>query len=105
MNVIEKLLASKSQYLCINGTASLPEFIITAFKIKTVFSYIYPLNCTEITGRYYLSYQKMKQERRKKKNIKPIALIKLNNKEELYPSALNYLAKCMRTRQPLPRNG
>lgn len=34
--VIEKLLASKSQYLCVKSTASLPEFIITVFKIKIV---------------------------------------------------------------------
>lgn len=35
-SIIEKLLASKSQYLCVKSTASLPEFIITVFKIKIV---------------------------------------------------------------------
>ena len=33
-SIIEKLQASKSQYLCIKSTASLLEFIITVIKIR-----------------------------------------------------------------------
>lgn len=102
-SIIEKL-ASESQYDCNKSTASLHESIIAIFKIKIVFNYIYPLHPTEID--VILSKKEKESTQTKKLYIELIALVsKLNNKEEPYPSVANYLAKYVKPRQPVPRNG